>query len=180
MRDNTNPQSQYCGTALVTDSALETAPAMHAQEAHCATQPRFLAFSQAQRAPPAHANQRRARWYHHTTRTRAQTRTTRQAPPSTATRQRHGVCHPNSACQQATHRTSHTTTQHTNTQAPHAHSQTSLAHRRKYAAHTARHTAPRTAHLAHRKNTQSHTRTPRHTHPKPIRLPNVDGMLPES
>ncbi len=30
------------------------------------------------------------------------------------------------------------------------------------------------------KHTQSHTRPPRHTHTRAVRLPSVDGMLPES
>ncbi len=47
--------------------------------------------------------------------------------------------------------------------------------------HTARYTTPRSPHAAHRKkNTQSHTRPPRHTHDSLVRLPSVDGMLPES
>jgi hypothetical protein len=52
-RDNTKPQSQYCGTAPYT---LETAPTMRAFYIARMTQPRFLACSQAQCTPHAHAD----------------------------------------------------------------------------------------------------------------------------
>jgi hypothetical protein len=54
------------------------------------------------------------------------------------------------------------------------------AHAAAHTPHTARHTALSTPHTAHRKHTQSHTRPSRHTHDSRVRLPSVDGMLPES
>jgi hypothetical protein len=58
------------------------------------TQRRSITSSQAQRAPHAHADQRRAPRYHHTTHTRELTHTTRQAPSRTTAPQLHGACHP--------------------------------------------------------------------------------------
>ena len=47
--------------------------------------------------------------------------------------------------------------------------------------HTARHTAPTTPHATHRNSHPvTHTRPPRHTHVRAVRLPSIDGMLPES
>ncbi len=127
----------------------------------------------------------------HTTHTRARryTRCDKPHPP-----QRHvsvmARVTQSSARQQATHRTSHTHTQHTNTQAPHARRTTRTAATTAHCAnitartvartqHTTRHTAPRTPHTAHRK-THPVTRPPRHTHVRAVRLPSVDGMLPDS
>jgi hypothetical protein len=134
------------------------------------TQPRFFTYSQAQRAPRAHADQRRAPRYHHTTHTRAQTRTTRQAPPTTTPRQRHGACHPKqrTPTSHAPH-IAHSHTAHKHTSPAHTPArrpaqprplrtaQTSLhAHRRTHAPHTARHTAPRSPHTAHTAHRKSH------------------------
>jgi hypothetical protein len=134
--------------------------------------------------------------HHHTTNTRTQKDKTRQAPPSTTRRQRDGACQP----------TQRTPTSH----AHHiAHSHAAYRHTRLSQpphARTTSHTAPTTAHCAiitactppHARHTehgtqlrpphtpptanhtQSHTRTPRHTHVRAVRLPSVDGMLPDS
>jgi hypothetical protein len=60
--------------------------------------------------------------------------------------------------------------------------QTSLhARRRTNATHKQHRTQLRATHTPTTENhTQSHTPPPRHTDPSPIRLPSVDGMLPES
>jgi hypothetical protein len=98
----------------------------------------------------------------------------------------------NSAHLQATHATSHTRTQHTNTQALHArtmsHTAPTTAHcaiitscTPPHARHTQHGTQLRPPHTPPTENhTQSRTRPPRHTHCRAVRLPSVDGMLPES
>jgi hypothetical protein len=117
--------------------------------------------------------------------------TTQRAQPCTMAHQRCRVCH-KSVRKQTTHRTPHTRTQHTYTQAPHAHRTSRTA---ATTAHCAIITACTTQHARHtqlgtqlqpphtpptQNHTQSHTRPPRHTHVRAVRLPSVDGMLPES
>ncbi len=126
--------------------------------------------------------------------TRAQTLATRQAPVATATRANHGACH----C---------TPTSHTHPHIPwvrdaaHSHAASELqSHARPHdAQYSHNHSAvrqhhctqpplapahtPRTAELhtaPTEEHTQTHTRLPRLTHRRAVRLPSVDGMLPES
>jgi hypothetical protein len=126
-----------------------------------------------------------------TPRTRAQTHTTRLAPPSTTARQHHGPCHPKQRAP-----TSHArhiyNTQHTNTQVPHARATSHTAATTPHCANITARTPPHVRHTRHgtqlrpphtpptENHTQSHTRPPRHTHRRAVRLPSVDGMLPES
>jgi hypothetical protein len=96
-----------------------------------------------------------------------------------------------SAHVQPTQRTSHTHIQHT-TQAPHARTTSRTATTTAHCASITAHTPPRARHTQHstqlrpphkpptENHTQSHTRPPRHTHCRAVRLPSVDGMLPDS
>jgi hypothetical protein len=150
-------------SATITKKSRNTAvynPAQNSADNDAATIHRIL---QAQHPHHAHADQRRAPRYHHTT--PAET----HAPPHAHPPQRHVTIMArvtqNSAHIQATHATSHTPTQHTNTQAPHArttsHTAPTTAHcpnitacTPPHARHTARHTAATTPHTAHRKSHQ--------------------------
>jgi hypothetical protein len=92
----------------------------------------------------------------------------------------------NSARLQPTQRTSHTRMQNTDTQAPHARTTSSTAATTTHCASITVCTPPLARHsqhgsqlIAHRK-THSHTRPPHHTHVRAVRLPSVDGMLPDS
>jgi hypothetical protein len=133
------------------------------------TQPRFIAFSQSQRAPHAYANYRRVPRHHHTTHARTQTRTIRQAPPP----QRHvsvmARVTQNNIRKQATHGTSHTQTQHTTHKPrtparrpaqpqPLRTAQSSLhPHRRAHATHSSAHSSDHPT-CRPQKITPSHTR----------------------
>jgi hypothetical protein len=156
------------------------------------TQP-FSTFPQAQRASRAHADQRRAPRYHRTTQSRARTDTHDATSPthhnntSASRRVSPTTAHTNKP------RTAHRThTQHTNTQAPHARTTSRTAVTTALRPNITARTPPHTRHTQHgtqlraphtpptENHTQSHTRPPRHTHRSPVRLPSVDGMLPES
>jgi hypothetical protein len=124
-------------------------------------------------------------------RTRARADTQDSTGPSSATaRQRRGACHPK-------HRTPSSHATHI------AHSRATYKHKPRTPARCpARHQPLRTIitactplrahHTQHgtqlrpphkpptENHTQSHTRPPRHTHNSRVRLPSVDGMLPES
>jgi hypothetical protein len=130
--------------------------------------------------------------YHRTTQSRAHRHTTRQAPPTTTPRQRHGACHPKqrSPTSHAPH-ISHSRTAYKHTSpAHHATSRTAAttalcanvtARTHPYAHHTQHGIQLRPPHTPPTENhTQSHTRPLRHTYDSPVRLPSVDGMLPES
>jgi hypothetical protein len=125
------------------------------------------------------------------TRARRHTRCDKPYPP-----QRH-VCvmahvTQNSAHLQPTHAASHTHTQRTTTHVLHAsttsHTAATIAHRviittrtPSRACHTQHGIQLRPPHAPPTENhTQSHTRPPRHTHCRAVRLPSVDGILPES
>jgi hypothetical protein len=103
------------------------------------TQQRFVTFSRAQRAPPAHADQRRAPRYHHTTHTRTDTRRGK-----TRVQRRLSVMALVSAHQQATHRTSHTHASYKTTCPAHPHdvprSRNHCALRKYHSTHTLPHT----------------------------------------
>jgi hypothetical protein len=125
------------------------------------------------------------------TRTRRHTRCDEPHPA-----QRHGSVMTrvtqNNARPQPTQRTSHTHMQNTDTQAPHARTTSRTAATTVHCAiitactplrarHTQHGTQLRPPHTPPTENhTQSHTRPPRHTHVRAVRLPSVDGMLPES
>jgi hypothetical protein len=151
-------------------------------------QPQFVTFSQAQRAPHAHADKRRAPRYHHTTNTCAQTHATRQAPSSTTSHQRHGACHPKTAHTykpRTPHRTlSRSIQTHKPPHVPYSCDNCALRHHQ--CAHSFTHATHSTAHRSDhptrrpQKITPSHTRPPHHTHNQACRLLSVDGMLPES
>jgi hypothetical protein len=173
-------------------TALETATAMRASYVASMTQPPFFTFSQAQmhtsrtcllapRSPtPSHHTHAR--------------RHTRRDKPHPA--QRHvsvmARVTQNSARLQATHATSHTRTQHTNTQPPHANTTSCTAATTAHCAVITACIPPRARHTQHgtqlqpphtsptENHTQSHTRPPRTTHVRAVRLRSVDGMLPES
>jgi hypothetical protein len=143
----------------------------------------MLHISQAQRTPPRTCRLAPRSPTPSTTNTRAQTHELRQAPPTTTARQRHGACHPKqrSTTRHATHIAhSHAEYRHTSPARPHdvPHSRNHCALRNHHRIHTAART-PRTARPTEN-HTQSHTRPPRHTHVRAVRLPSVDGMLPES
>jgi hypothetical protein len=129
---------------------------------------------------------------HHThTRVHRHTRCDKPHPP-----QRHvGVMArvtKNTARQQATHRASHTHTQHTNTHVSHARTTSCTAATTAQCAHITARTPPHSRHTQHdtqlgppntpptENRTQSHTWPPRHTHDSRVRLPSVDRVLPES
>jgi hypothetical protein len=180
--------------------ALETAPAIqkctpNTRILHRArmTQPRFFTFSQAQRAPPRTcqpAPRSPTPLHHAHARTCAQT--TRQAQPSTTARQRHGACHPKQRT--PTSHAPHIAHSHAaySTQAPHARTTPRTAPTTVHCPNITACTPPRARHTQHgtqlrpphtpptENHTQSHTRPPRHTHSRDVRLPSVDGMLPES
>jgi hypothetical protein len=90
-RDNTYPQSHYCGTAPY---SLRSRPRRRCTPktlvAHRTYDAATILHSRPN-AHHAHADQRRTPRYHHTTNKCAQTHTTRQAPPTTAAHQRHGA-----------------------------------------------------------------------------------------
>jgi hypothetical protein len=98
----------------------------------------------------------------------------------------------NNARPQPTQRTSHTRMQNTDTQAPHARTTSRTAATTAHCAVITTCTPLRARHAQHgtqlrpphtpptENHTQSHTRPPRHTHVRAVRLPSVDGMLPES
>jgi hypothetical protein len=125
------------------------------------------------------------------TRTRRHTRCDEPHPA-----QRHGSVMTrvtqNNARPQPTQRTSHTHMQNTDTQAPHARTTSRTAATTVHCAiitactplrarHTQHGTQLRPPHTPPTENhTQSHTRPPRHTHPRDARLLSVEGMLPES
>jgi hypothetical protein len=114
----------------------------------------------------------------------------RRAPPSTTARQRHGACHPKQRTP-TTHAThiahSHAEYRHTSPARPH-----DVPHSRNHCAVITACTPLRARHAQHgtqlrpphtpptENRTQSHTRPPRHTHCRAVRLLSVDGMLPES
>jgi hypothetical protein len=153
------------------------------------TQPRFFTFSQARRAPHPHADQRRA---HHTT------RACRHTQDATSTTQHNGT----SASWRVSPNTAHTykprTTHRTLTHSMQTHkprtparspaqpqpprsAQSSLdAHRRAHATYSTAHSSDRPHTPPTENHTQPHTRPPRHTHDRAVRLPSVDGMLPVS
>ncbi len=122
----------------------------------------------------------------------AQTHAMRRAPPTTTARQRHGACHPKQRTP-TTHAThiahSHAEYRHTSPARPHdvPHSTNHCPLRKHHRMHTAartprtaRHTAPTTPQPPTENRTQSHTRPPRHTHVRAVRLVSHEGMLPES
>ncbi len=85
------------------------------------------------------------------------------------------------------HATSHTPTQHTSASPARMHNVprgcSDSAVREHHCTTTARtaHTTQRATHTAPtEKHTPTHARLPRHTHRRAVRLPSVDGMLPES
>jgi hypothetical protein len=169
-------------STLVT--ALDTAPAMHTQDAHWTAR-----LCRSQRTPHAHAKQRRAPRHHHTAHTRARRHTQRDNSPTSPT-QHNGTSPSWHVSPKTAHanqpRTAHLTLQRSIQHAspvhpqdvPDSHNNTAL---RKHhctqaaarAPHTARYTTPRTPHTAH-------AQPPRHTHVRAVRLLSVDGMLPES
>jgi hypothetical protein len=170
---------------------------MHAQDAHRTSRAydaatMFHIFSQTQRASHAHAEQHHDPRYHHTTHTRAR-RYTRFNRPF----QRNST----SASWRVSPKTPHTfkprnphcaLARNIQTQAPHARTTSRTAPTTAQCAIITACTPPRARHTQHRtqlrpphtppteNHTQSHTRPPRHTHVRAVRLPTVDGMLPES
>jgi hypothetical protein len=165
---------------------------MKRSAAHTATQQQSNTATHAHyRHTAAHGNQR-ATYTRTSKHTRAQTQTARQAPPSTTARQHHGPCHPQqrTPASHARH-TAHIIQAHKHTRParPHdvPHSNINCDLRKHHCTHTATRT-PHARHAQHgpqprarhRNHTQSHTRPPRHTHNSLVRLPSIDGMLPES
>jgi hypothetical protein len=97
-----------------------------------------------------------------------------------------------SAHLRATHATLHTRMQNRNKQAPHARTTSRTVATTAHCAAITTRTPPRARHTQlgtqlrarytppTENHTQSHTRPPRHTHVRAVRLPSVDGMLLES
>jgi hypothetical protein len=165
-------------------TALETAPATYIARI---TQPRCFTFSQVRSAPHAYADLRRAAHYHHTTHTRADTHTTRQAPSSTLRRQRQDACHTKYVHDNKPHTDiahSNPACKHASSARPHdvPHSRNRRAVQTHHHTHVTNSTPHSSAHPTHhpQKITPSHTRGLRATHDRAVRLPSVDGMLPES
>ncbi len=162
-RDDTHPQSQYCGTApysLRSRQRQQCTP--KTRTTHCAmTQPRFFTFSQAQRAP--RADQRRdnhARTdthdatspIHHNT-----TSASRRVSPKTAHAYKPRNAHRTLACRIQTHKP-RTPARRPAQPQPLRSAHTSLhAHRRTHATHSTAHSSALATHRP-QKITPSHTR----------------------
>jgi hypothetical protein len=197
-RDDTHPQSQYCGTApysLRSRQCRQCTPktriahraydAATIQVLHISTGPTRTSRT-CRPAPRSPTITPQSRAHRHTRRDKPH-------PPqyhvSVMARVTHNL---NSAHQQATHRTSHSHAQHTNTQAPHARTTSRTAATTAHCTNITARTPPHTRHTQHgtqlraphtsptENHTQSHTPPPRRTHSRLFRLPSVDGMLPKS
>ncbi len=193
-RDNTKPQSQHCGAAPYS---------LHSrQRRQCTPKTRIPRRSYSSndsfhfRRPNAHLTHMPTSATLPATitlQTRAHRHTRRDKPRPA----QHYVIvmtrvTQHSAHLQATHATSHTRTQHTNTQAAHARTTSRTAETTAHCAIITASTPPHARHTQHgtqlrpphtpptENHTQSHTRHLRHTHDSRVRLPSVDGMLPES
>ncbi len=173
-RTKTNPQSQYCGTAPYS---------LHSrQRRQCTPTTRIVhrAYDASHFADPMRTcrpapRSPRSSLRTHQKHARASTPTARLAPPTITARQCHGASHPKQ------HK--HTSPAHPH-DVPHSRNHCTLRNHHctrtaTRASHTARHTAPTTQH-ATENHTQSHTPPPRHAHRRAVRLPSVDGMLPET
>jgi hypothetical protein len=194
-RDDTHPQSQYCGTApysLRSRQHQRCTPKKRILHRACDAAT-ILHISQAQRAGLTHMPTSAAlpatiaRHKHACTDTHDATSPTHHNGTSASWRVSPNTAHtskPRTAHRTLTH-SIQTHTPRTPARRPAQHqqlctAQTSLHAHRPHTRHTHHGTqlrAPHTPPTEH--HTQSHTRPPRHTHHSRVRLPSVDGMLPE-